>query len=152
MKSSIVVSTSKTQFKALAYQENLEENLRKTASLGFDGVELAVRNPIDIDLPHLKQALKDSGLMVSAIGTGQAHGEDGLSLTSPSSKIRQSAIQRIKSHIDFAAEIGNPIIIIGLIRGTFSKDMEQGTTWDLALSAVRECAVYAKRTCCLWTA
>ncbi|MDD3656144.1 MAG: hypothetical protein PHI72_05175 [Atribacterota bacterium] len=45
MKKSIVVSTQQTKFSALAFQEDLEKNIKKIAQLGFDGVELAVRDP-----------------------------------------------------------------------------------------------------------
>lgn len=145
MKKSIVISTAKTKFKALTFQEDLTQNIQKVAELGFDGVELAVRNPKDLDVIQLKEILTRTGLKVSAIGTGQAYGEEGLSFTSASSEIRQKAIDRIKAQIDFAVQIGNPIIIIGLIRGVTSSSIGWEKAWNLALSAVRECAVYGQK-------
>ncbi len=40
--------------------------------MGFDGVELAVRNPEETDLDALLGCLEAEGLSVPAIGTGQA--------------------------------------------------------------------------------
>lgn len=144
MKSSIVISTAKTNFRALAYQDELAETIRRVAELGFDGVELAVRSPADVDLVQLKKILAETKLMVSSIGTGQIYGEEGLSFTDSSAQVRRKTILRIKSHIDFATQIGNPLIIIGLVRGATSSKVGPEEAWRLALSAVRECAVYGK--------
>ena len=48
MKKSIVVSIQPTKFSALAFKEDFEESIKKVADLGFDGAELAVRNPKDL--------------------------------------------------------------------------------------------------------
>ena len=45
MKKSIVVSTPEAKFSALAYKEDFRDSIRKVAELGFDGVELAIRDP-----------------------------------------------------------------------------------------------------------
>ncbi len=42
---SIVLSTQPASFSALAYKGELAENLKKIKKLGYDGVELAVRDP-----------------------------------------------------------------------------------------------------------
>jgi len=47
---SIVVSTSSTKFSALAFKENLKESIKKVVDLGFDGAELAIRNPQDLEI------------------------------------------------------------------------------------------------------
>ena len=54
MKLSIVLSTQPASFSALAYKGELETNLAKIAALGYDGVELAVRDP---KLLEIKQVL-----------------------------------------------------------------------------------------------
>ena len=54
MKKSIVVSTSSTKFSTLAFKENLKESIKKFADLGFDGAELAIRNPKDLEIVFKK--------------------------------------------------------------------------------------------------
>ena len=48
MKKSIVVSIQPTKFSALAFKEDFKESIKKVTDLGFDGAELAVRNPKDL--------------------------------------------------------------------------------------------------------
>ena len=43
------------------------------AEQGFDGVELAIADPLDIDVDKLTQMLESYGLKVPALGTGVAY-------------------------------------------------------------------------------
>lgn len=139
MKLSIVLSTQQTQFQAASFSGALETNLQQIAGLGYQGVELAIRDPRLVDLPHLSQLVGQNDLAVPAIGTGQAWGEEGLSFTDPDPAIRRAAIERIQSHIPVAAHF-NALIIIGLIRGIIKPGVqpEQGMQW--LVDALRECS------------
>jgi len=139
MKLSIVVSTQPASFSALAYKERLPESLATIKRLGYDAVELAVRDPQLIDAEDLERLLEGSGLVVSALGTGQAYGEEGMSLTDPDPQVRRRAVARIKSHIRLAARL-KAIVIIGLIRGKTQQGVscDQATTW--LQQALEECA------------
>lgn len=81
MKTSIVLSTHAAQFEAATIKGDLNANLRKVAGWGYDGVELAIRDPKLVDADALVSALAAAGLRVPAIGTGQAWGEERLSFT-----------------------------------------------------------------------
>jgi len=139
MKLSIVVSTQPASFSALAYKDRLPESLSTIKRLGYDAVELAVRDPDLIDPEALARLLEQFGLPVSAFGTGQAYGEEGLSLTDPDPQVRSRAIGRVKAHIRLAARF-KAIVIIGLIRGK----TERGTSCDQAETwlqqALEQCA------------
>jgi sugar phosphate isomerase/epimerase len=139
MKFSIVLSTQPTSFSALAYKGKIEENIIKIKKYGYDAVELAVRDPNQLEVNSLTQILVSNKLPVSAIGTGQAFGEEGLSFTNSNKEIRRKAIDRIKSQINLAEKL-NSIVIIGLIRG--KKEVEQKFTEveNYFLDAIRECA------------
>ncbi|MDD5698942.1 MAG: 5-keto-L-gluconate epimerase [Victivallaceae bacterium] len=144
MKLGIVISTQPTKFSALRYDENLEAGMRQAAALGYDGVELAVREPELLDVSKIKELLDKYGLEVPAIGTGQALVEEGLSFTADSSKIRRAALDRIKSHIDLAEKFKTNVII-GLIRGRGSPDAELNRAKEeLMKKALRECGKYAR--------
>ncbi len=139
MKLSIVLSTQPASFSALAYKGEIEENITKIKDLGYDGVELAVRDPELLDIEYISSLTSAVGLPVPAVGTGQAYGEDGLSFTDPDKKIRQRAIDRIKSHIKFAASF-NAVVIIGLIRGKVDDQLNESRAGDYLTEALRECA------------
>jgi len=116
MRLSMVLSTHPAGFEALAYTGRFESNLDGIASLGFDGVELAVRDPKLVDPAATLRALDRHGLVVPAVGTGQAFGEEGLSLTDARREVRQGAVRRLREHLDLAREL-EALVIIGLIRG-----------------------------------
>lgn len=139
MKFSIVLSTKPTAFSALAYKGQLSENISKIRMYGYDGVELAVRDPKGLDLNQLNSVLKENNLPISAIGTGQAYGEEGLSFTHPNKKIRKKAIERIKSQIKFAEQY-NAVVIIGLVRGKKEPDIHYEKVEDWLIEALSECA------------
>ncbi len=139
MKLSIVLSTQSAQFQAATFKGDLEENLKFISSLGYDGVELAIRDPKLIDPDNLEHLTQTHNLSVPAIGTGQAWCEEGLSFTDPNPEIRRAAIDRIKEHIPVAARF-NAIIIIGLIRGVVKPGVDKVQAMDWLIEALRECS------------
>jgi len=139
MKLGIVLSTQAAKFSALAYKGHLAENAAKISRLGFDGIELAIRDPQLVDQSEIKSLLNELDLTVPAIGTGQAFGEEGLSFVNPDGVIRKKAIDRIKAQMHLAEEL-EAMVIIGLIRGFRGNEIsaEQAETW--LVDALRECA------------
>ena len=121
MKLALVISVEDTGFDAVAMRGGWVDAARSAAALGYDGVELAVRDPGDIDAEAVARALRDARLHVPAVGTGQAFLADGLSLSHPDEGVRARAIERIDAHIRFAARLG-AAVIIGLIRGRITHD------------------------------
>ncbi len=144
MQKSIVVSTPEAEFSALAFKEDFKESIKKVAKFGFDAVELAVRNPENIDIVKTKEVLEEYNLSVPAIGTGQAYGEEGLSFTNPDKEIREQAVERIKAQMDFSEQIGDPQIIIGLIRGIMDEDQKIAEAEKYFLECLRKCADYKR--------
>ncbi len=142
MKISIVLSTHQAQFQAVAFKGDWAANLERIAALGYDGVELAIRDPRLVDAPALLAAARAHRLSISAIGTGQAWGEEGLSFTDPDETVRQAAIERICSHVPLA-EAAGAAIIIGLIRGLVRPGVAPALAMDWLVDALRQCATAA---------
>jgi sugar phosphate isomerase/epimerase len=144
MKLSIVLSLQPTQFTSLTYQGKTEDHLQKIKTLGYDGVELAVRDPSLLDWNHLEEWVRNYGLKVPAIGTGQAYLEEGLRFSSPSHEIRKRAIDRIKSHILLAQRF-QAGVIIGLIRGKVkgNEDIRNGYGW--MIDSLKTCSEAAEK-------
>jgi 5-keto-L-gluconate epimerase len=139
MKLSIVLSAQPSSFSALLYQGNLADNIQKIKGMGFDGVELAVRDPAKLQLPDLEGMLHFHQLQVPAIGTGQACLEDGLSFGHSDARIRRQAVERIISHMDLAAKLG-AVVIIGLIRGQKLTEVGSKQAENWLIEALRDCS------------
>ena len=137
MQKCIAISTPGARFSALAVKDDFRESIRKVAELGYDAVELHIRDPHAIDADEIENLLSQYRLPVPTIGTGQAYGEEGLSFTDPDPVIRRKAVQRIQDQMDLAVRLGIPRVTIGLIRGT----VKPGADQDQAEECVRECMV-----------
>ena len=138
MRLSIVLSTQQTAFQAATFSGELDLNLKKIADLGYQGVEFTIRDPRLVDADDLYRLVQKYGLVVPAIGTGQAWGEEGLSFTDPHPQVRRAAVERLKSHIPVAARLG-AVVIIGLMRGTVIPGVERHQAEEWMLDALREC-------------
>lgn len=139
MKLSIVLSTHAAQFQAIAFKGDYAENVAKIAHWGYDGVEIAIRDPGLVDADQLEQIVKAYNLMVPAIGTGQAWSEEKLSFTSLDPAIRRKAIERVIHHVPLAARL-NAIIILGLIRGMTPAGASHERSMALLVEALKECS------------
>jgi sugar phosphate isomerase/epimerase len=142
MNLSIVLSTQPAQFQAATFKGDLDKNLARIASFGYNGVELAIRDPKLIDVQQLSKLVGEYKLQVPAIGTGQAWGEEGLSFTDPDPLVRAAAIERIKSHIPLALQF-NAVIIIGLVRGIIKTGVSQEQGYSWLVEALKECSLAA---------
>jgi sugar phosphate isomerase/epimerase len=96
-----------------------------------------------VDGDELERIVSARGLVMPAIGTGQAWGEEGLSFTDPDPAVRAAAVERTQSHVPFAAQT-EAIIIIGLLRGIVKPGVDQTQAMDWLVEALRECCAAAQ--------
>jgi len=135
---SIVLSTHPAQFEAVAFKGDFETNIVKIAGWGYDGVELAIRDPDLVDVDALEKVLTEHDLKVPAIGTGQAWGEERLSFSNPDEQVRKAAIKRIKSHIQLARRL-KAKVIIGLIRGVTPPGQTKAQSMQFLEESLQDC-------------
>jgi sugar phosphate isomerase/epimerase len=145
MKLSLVISLQATSFGAAfkgKVAEWLDPTLKELKELGFDGVELALSNPLEVNQSRILKIINKQGLEVPAIGTGQAYLRDGLSFLNPNPTIRKKAVERIKRHVEFA-ELFGAQVIIGLIRGKKGKRLGKPKATEYFVDAMQACTDYA---------
>lgn len=138
----IAVSTPGARFSALAIRKDLQDGIRMAAEMGYDAVELHIRDPREIDVGGIEKLLKQYRLTVPTIGTGQAYGEEGLSFADPAPEIRRKAVQRIKEQMDLAFRLGVPRVTIGLIRGTAGPGEDRNRAETCVEECLAECLAY----------
>jgi sugar phosphate isomerase/epimerase len=127
----------------LLFAGRLDEGLDAAARLGCDGVELNILDPAEVDGTVLLRALRQRGLGVCTLATGQAYGRHGLSLASREADVRRHALERLKTHVRLAARLGSGVTV-GLMRGMLAGDAAErteGLRW--IADGLRELSVYA---------
>ena len=138
MKIALTATPSVARFAPILWRGHVQAAFELAAELGYDGVELHLRSPEDIE-PEAVRALQEKhGLGVPTIGTGMAAGEDGLTFTDPDPVVRQRAVARVGQHIRLAATLGSAVTI-GLIRGKLGADQQRESRRAAMLDCVREC-------------
>jgi len=142
LKLSVVLSVQQARFDAIVFKGNLAGNLAKIAGWGYDGVELAIRDPQAVDVEALVHLAASYGLAVPAIGTGQAWGDEHLSYSDPDAVVRRSAIERTKAHVPLAHRL-SATIIVGLLRGLVQPGVSQAQAMAWTVAALSECCAAA---------
>ena len=89
---------------------------RLAAELGYNGIELQIRNPLDYDYKAVRKMLDRYDITASAVTTGMSYTFDGHSMSSRDPQVRAQTVERLKRQLDFAAELDSQILI-GFLRG-----------------------------------
>ena len=144
MKIGGVITTSEAKFGPIMYKGNILENIEKLSKLGYEGVEISLRDPKIIKRKELKEVLKEKKMTLTALGTGQVVPSEGLTFIDPDNVIRKAAICRIKEHIDLASQF-NSSVIIGLIRGNLPEGSQKNQSIEWAIEACQKCADFAQK-------
>lgn len=126
------------------YSGNLASAFDKVAGLGYDGVELMLRDPSKLDGEEIRRQLDQNRLELVGLCTGHVFGEDGLGLVGPDPDICRLAMARLQSFVDFAvAHFGaGTLVNIGRSRGPGNPADPARTLAEMEL-AFRALADYA---------
>ena len=115
--------------------------IRKAADMGFDGVEIAIFDPSDVDIGATKDALKAGGMectCCSILG-------DDRDLISDDPAIRENAKKYMKDCIEISTALDSPIFC-GPLYSAVGKLVGRSRTqeeWDLAVTGLKEVAKVA---------
>lgn len=111
-----IVTAAEPEVKPLGLGGDLESNLREVSKLGYDGVELFIKDPGRLDGEKVKELTERFDLRMAAISTGLTYTLYGLSLSSPDKAIREKALKRVEEYLRIARDLES-CIIIGSIKG-----------------------------------
>jgi 5-keto-L-gluconate epimerase len=143
MKKSIMICGPDVAHGPLAlFTGTFEEKLSKAAQLGFDGIELMVRDPAGLDWPHVRETLQSVNLEVPQVVTGELYGADGLCLVTADAGLYQRTKKRLHSVIDLAAYLG-AMINLGRTRGRLDFMGNIPNAWEIAVERLRKLGEYA---------
>ncbi|MCF7914526.1 MAG: sugar phosphate isomerase/epimerase [Spirochaetaceae bacterium] len=132
-----------SQFGPILFTGDIAESLKQIAHIGYQGAELHISDPHQIDAEQLAYLLSKHNLKLTSIGTGLSAVDDRLSFASDDESVRTAAIQRIKDVIETFADF-KPSIIIGTIKGKLNAATDERTGRERIHSALKECGAFAE--------
>ncbi len=142
MKLAVAVAGVDAPDSAFVVWRGFEKSLEKAAGYGYDGVELALKDAGEIDLPTFRRHLDAHGLEVSCISTGQVFAVSGLYFTHPDPELRRGTVEVFKGLVDLATELGG-LINVGRARGSYCQEQSAEETESLFIETARRICDYA---------
>jgi sugar phosphate isomerase/epimerase len=119
IKLSIAIADTNALPSAFVVFRGFEEYIPVARSLGYDGVELALKSASEINPGKLDRWLNDSGITVSCISTGQVFADTGYMFTDPDPARRKALLRIFREMIDLASNYGK-LVNIGRVRGSLT--------------------------------
>jgi sugar phosphate isomerase/epimerase len=127
---------------SVVFQGGLRRAMERAGSLGYDSVEIHIRNPERWSARQLLDWSADSGVTIDAVGTGLEYSLNRLSFTSPDADVRRETGARFESFVELAAPLG-AIVFVGLCRGTAPDDESVDEYLDRFAHELLPLAAYA---------
>lgn len=137
MKLSVVIAGEGAPDNAFVVWRGYESSIKKAASLGYDGVELALGAADDVDAAQINRWLDEAGLCVSCISTGLTYAQRGLYMTHPDPAVRAKTVSVFKGLIGLAEHWGG-LINVGRARGFIAPEQSCEEAEDLFLGCMRD--------------
>ena len=137
------VTPNNTLFGPLLYPGDIQQAVSKLSFYGYDGIELSLRTPDDIDIKAMETMLKKNSMELLSIATGQSYVDDGLYLFTLDTTDRVEVIHRIKKYIEIISPFGG-CVILGGIKGRMNED-ENSEQYIIGCDVIDECIEFAER-------
>ncbi|MDQ3811767.1 MAG: sugar phosphate isomerase/epimerase [Chloroflexota bacterium] len=144
MKLAYMMATPELKSMPMAWVGDYERILPRLAEIGYDGVELQVRDPAEFDQQALARCAEQAGLRIAAVSTGAVGAEDNLYLMSPDPEIRRRAVERYTSVLQLAGSYGVDASI-GRFRGQVKWGPDRQTAIGWFRAALDELVPVAER-------
>jgi sugar phosphate isomerase/epimerase len=123
------------------YGEHISKSVDRLARFGYDAIEL-VGDPTAYDIPALKRACADTGLVVSSVGSLPITPDRDL--VHPEAGFRTRALDYFRQTMDFAADMGASVVIVNpstLMKTKRLASEEQ--EWEWAVEGIQAVGEYA---------
>ena len=142
-KTSMAISPTRADFAPLLFAGDWRGALDAAEELGFDAIEMSVRDPSDPAVVSCDDQARRRGVRISALATGQSFYSDGWSLTSDDLDVQALLRDRMNRIIDLAAP-WEALVVIGGVRGELTgSGSERVDQYRRAVEAARRMAEYA---------
>ncbi|TRW43147.1 sugar phosphate isomerase/epimerase family protein [Georgenia yuyongxinii] len=100
-----VMSPEAQHYQDTAYDGTFGDAIRRLAEIGYDGVEVQVATPAELDAERLAADLAGLGLAVAALATGPLAAR-GASMCEPDPRRRARVLEELQTLVERAAVLG----------------------------------------------
>lgn len=100
----------------VVFRGDISEIIRKSMHIGYDGIELQLRNPEKIDPDAIIACCQENGIEITAIATGLEYTLNRLSMIDDDMSVREEMRKRLFLDVELAEKFNCPVII-GCVRG-----------------------------------
>lgn len=91
------------------------DNLWKAKELGYDAIEVHMRETDPIDIPAVLKTMEETQVRVAMVVTGRLNTEGGCSLLDDRPYAMKAAVEGTKQYIDLASALGADLVVGWLI-------------------------------------
>ena len=139
----VAVATADAMPDAFVVWRGIDKSIEKAARLGYDGIELALKNADQVDVDKITKLLAESGLECPCVSTGQVFAGLGLCFTAKDPAKRAEVVGVFRGMIDLAAELG-AMVNVGRARGFVEEGEPLEDAEKRFIGVARELAEYAR--------
>jgi sugar phosphate isomerase/epimerase len=100
-------------------------NMRTAAELGYQGLEIHIREDIPLEYEKINQIAAEQGISIAAIVTGRLNTQGQVNLIDDRPYITRAALEGMRTYIAIAARLKTDLII-GWIKGRIPDRAESG--------------------------
>jgi Sugar phosphate isomerases/epimerases len=123
---------------------DMETICRQAKEIGYDAVELHVREPGRYDPALLRATAEKFGLKICAVANGMEYTVNGLCLIDPNEDARRAAFDRFIQHVDFCGELG-AMCVSGIMRGNIPPSADREAVMRRFTDSTRKICEYAAK-------
>lgn len=116
MKLAIAIAGEAASPSAFVVWRGFDSAIPKARAAGYHGVELALRTEAEYRRENIAAVLRETGMAVSCVSTGQVFAADGLYFTHPDAEVRRRTAEVFTGLIHVAGELGC-MVNVGRARG-----------------------------------
>lgn len=142
MKFAITTTPNPVKFAPIVFCGSVAEAFKAASTYGYNGVEIHLREPGDINRKEVLALMRNTGLAATTIGTGIAAVEYGINFTHPDRAMRERAVKHIEAFVDLAGQLES-CITIGLMTGKIGWGEDRQERRKMAVENINRCATTA---------
>jgi sugar phosphate isomerase/epimerase len=112
----------------------LSRRMERLAAMGYQGVELSAMHPPPYPAEELLRVAERLRMPIVSFLSGWSYSHEKLCLASPDANVRQRAVERLWSYVNYAAPL-RAVLVVGLMQGLRSDESDGA----LAADRIAEC-------------